>query len=309
MRRHVRRGGFTLVELLVVIGIIALLISILLPALNKARGSAQTVQCASNLRQIGMAVLAYARDNNGALLPWSITPGLNDYKEGWWWANALVDGKYTKAPDSTTVDASGNITEFVVPSVSVFRCPTGFDEWTDGWSGANNRDGRLFGWWYPQTDAQLRAIPINGRSVLSWYTLNCWNQQLSNARATPFVWFNGGGVGVDNNLKNPQWSRKLQTVVKRSADLVMSFDGTVSSAAGSGGPAYAKVFNRIGGRHGPTLRGNHGVFNAVFFDGHVESISTLDLQQMLHANGTTSGQQELWLNTQRPVFGIDAQRR
>lgn len=80
--RSSRRRGFTLIELLVVISIIALLISILLPALRNARNAAKNVQCKSGMRQIGLAHALYMADNHDYLapsvyntLPWTLTIG------------------------------------------------------------------------------------------------------------------------------------------------------------------------------------------------------------------------------------------
>src|SRR3954470_1568749 len=91
--------GFTLVELLVVIGIIAVLISVLLPALTKARRSAATVQCSSNMRQIAQAMLMYINANKGVHPPSQIKQDTaSGYVNGWWWPNELVRGKYINAP-------------------------------------------------------------------------------------------------------------------------------------------------------------------------------------------------------------------
>jgi prepilin-type N-terminal cleavage/methylation domain-containing protein len=88
-----RRGAFTLVELLVVIGIISVLIAILLPALTRARQQAMTVQCMSNMRQVGNAMLIYADQNDGYLCPAHLG-----------WANSTV---YLNNPNDGTLTSSG----------------------------------------------------------------------------------------------------------------------------------------------------------------------------------------------------------
>jgi prepilin-type N-terminal cleavage/methylation domain-containing protein/prepilin-type processing-associated H-X9-DG protein len=78
-RPSITRSGFTLVELLVVVGIIAALVSLLLPAMNKAREAARSVQCLSNLRQIMLATAMYAAHNNDGLPAGDNSPSGSDY--------------------------------------------------------------------------------------------------------------------------------------------------------------------------------------------------------------------------------------
>lgn len=89
------RVGFSLIELLVVISIIAVLAAMLLPTIGMVRDAARSANCQSNLRQVGMGILAYTSDSDGALMPFSTAyatppwPTIGPAVAQWNWRGAL----------------------------------------------------------------------------------------------------------------------------------------------------------------------------------------------------------------------------
>ena len=126
------RRGFTLIELLVVIAIIAILIALLLPAVQQARAAAQRSQCKNNLKQIGLALHAYAGDV-GCLPPGSVGNGFLGFSP-----HARLLPYLDQAPLFKTLNFSANVSASAIPTdpgnaaawvktLPAFRCPTDDD--------------------------------------------------------------------------------------------------------------------------------------------------------------------------------------
>ncbi|MDB5327852.1 MAG: hypothetical protein JWM57_3421 [Phycisphaerales bacterium] len=173
--RNHRDRGFTLVELLVVIGIIALLISILLPSLNRAREAAATVKCLSNLKQFGNALSLYAIDSKGYMVPssWKFPGDTNDRE---YWGTILVNARYLRIPAIAGSTTGNTSLDTSADASSVFRCPSGTDL-RFGATGSpvtptsySTDQGRMF--------TRQFSVSTSVR-VDTWYTINSWPQAAS----------------------------------------------------------------------------------------------------------------------------------
>ena len=244
-----RGSAFTLVELLVVVGIIAVLISLLLPSLTAAREQARTVACLSNLRQIGLAAAIYTAETKGYVLPAAYrdptaVSGPDKWVPNETWATILVNGNYLVG--LTTSDAS------------IFACPSGLEEQYIAQSDLNGK--------FPKSRQDAHgAQPTryvsksSGRVIDNWYAINGSTSSVE-LNSLPCV-----EVPPDGYPANSTAGMTKIVRVTRPADTVFLFDGVFMNHTTVTG-------NRLNARHG-----NRTQTNLLFFDGHGETFRTKDL--------------------------------
>ena len=257
MKTHGRRKNaeraFTLIELLVVIAIIGILAGLLFPAITAAVENAQSLECRNNLKQIAQAVLRYASENGGVIVPaW-------DEEAGLYWANILVMRGYVKA---TNLVANEDPLE--KHNRSILLCPSTLSVENTIYTIPDSPFADEAQGWYMLGNATHQV-------ACSYYWNGCTNRSLG-SYWSQFPSLRIPRKDMNGNLEtNKRQYLHYLTEIQQQTTFVMAMDGTAVNAQKL---EPSNTRGRIAARH----RGKYGKrsrTNIVFYDGHAEEYQWL----------------------------------